>query len=69
MSDSTIKRKLWTRTQAAEFLQIKPQTLSVWAMSGRYNVPFVRVGRAVRYDPAALEKWIAKRTTVVTVES
>ena len=57
-----MKVTLVSRVQAAEFLKIKPQTLAVWASTGRYDLPYVRVGRAVRYDLAALEAFISRRT-------
>jgi excisionase family DNA binding protein len=41
--------RLLTREQAAELLQLKPQTLAKWALDGRH-LPVVKVGtRAVRY--------------------
>jgi len=53
---------LLTRPQAAEYLGIKPQTLSVWACSNRYNLPFIRVGRSVRYKKSDLDTFLAART-------
>jgi excisionase family DNA binding protein len=57
---------MMTREQAAEYLGVKPQTLSVWATTGRYDLPFVRVGRSVRYRLADLEQFIASRTVTST---
>jgi excisionase family DNA binding protein len=54
--------KLLTRRQAAEYLGLKPQTLGAWTCTGRYALPFIRVGRAVRYRMGDLEKWLASRT-------
>ncbi|MDX1945238.1 MAG: helix-turn-helix domain-containing protein [Pirellulaceae bacterium] len=62
-------RSLLTREQAAEYLGIKPQTLSVWASTGRYSLPMVRVGRCVRYRVADLERFIESRTVSHTGES
>lgn len=53
---------LLTRDQAAELLGIKPQTLAVWASTGRYGLPVVRVGRSVRYRSSDLDAWLEKRT-------
>ena len=54
--------KLLTRRQAAEYLGVKPQTLAAWTCTGRYALPFVKVGRSVRYSLADLDRWIAART-------
>ncbi len=53
---------LLKRHQAAEYLGIKPQTLAVWHTTGRYRLPVVKVGRAVRYRRADLDEFIARRT-------
>lgn len=47
--------------QAAAILGVKPQTLAVWRSTGRYDLPFVRVGRLIRYRRADLEAWLEKR--------
>lgn len=48
--------------QAAEILDVTPGTLAVWRCSGRYALPFVKVGRKVRYRRADLEAWLVGRT-------
>ena len=35
--------------EAAEFLRVSAGTLMVWRCTKRYALPFVKVGRAVRY--------------------
>lgn len=62
-------RTLFTRPQAAEYLGVRPQTLACWATTGRYGLPFIRVGRAVRYRKADLDAWLANRTAVSTGEA
>lgn len=47
---------------AAEILGLSPGTLSVWRSTGRYALPFVKVGRHVRYRVSDLEAWLEKRT-------
>jgi len=53
---------LLTRAQAAELLGLREQTLAVWASTRRYNLPFVKVGRAARYRLGDLQKWLDSRT-------
>jgi len=47
---------------AAEILGVTPGTLSVWRCTRRYNLDFVKVGRAVRYRVKDLERFISDRT-------
>jgi hypothetical protein len=53
--------QLLTREEAAEFLNIKPQTLAVWHTTRRYKLPVVKVGRSVRYRMADLVRFIESR--------
>ena len=46
---------------AADFLQISPGTLSVWRSTGRYALPFVKIGARVRYRRTDLQAWIDSR--------
>lgn len=61
----TAQPELLTRQQAAEYLSIKPETLSVWASTQRYQLPFVKVGRSVRYRRVDLDRFIAQRTVTI----
>jgi excisionase family DNA binding protein len=53
---------LLTEQQAAAVLGIKPTTLQVWRSTARYALPFVKVGRLVRYRRSALDQFLNKRT-------
>jgi len=55
-------RELVDEKAAAEFLDTTPGTLSVWRSTGRYALPFVKVGRKVRYRVSDLEAWLEQRT-------
>jgi predicted site-specific integrase-resolvase len=46
---------------AAELIDVSPGTLSVWRSTGRYKLPFVKIGRNVRYRRADLEDWLDRR--------
>ncbi|MDP3424972.1 MAG: helix-turn-helix domain-containing protein [Burkholderiaceae bacterium] len=46
---------------AGAILDVTPGTLGVWRSTGRYNLPFIKVGRNVRYRVADLEAWLEKR--------
>ena len=47
---------------AAAVLDVTPGTLSVWRSTGRYALPFLKVGRKVRYRRSDLLDWLDKRT-------
>ncbi|MBL8828898.1 MAG: helix-turn-helix domain-containing protein [Planctomycetaceae bacterium] len=57
---------LLTRTEAAQLLGVKPQTLAVWASTGRYELPLVKCGRTVRYRQSDLQAWMDARTVTHT---
>lgn len=48
--------------QAAAFLDVKPTTLQVWRCTRRYPLPFVKVGRLVRYRQSDLDAFLRSRT-------
>ncbi|MEW6132072.1 MAG: helix-turn-helix domain-containing protein [Pseudomonadota bacterium] len=48
--------------EAAQILNVAPGTLSVWRCTGRYNLPYVKIGRLVRYSRKALDAWLSSRT-------
>jgi excisionase family DNA binding protein len=54
--------RLLTRAEAADRLGLQEQTLAVWATTKRYNLPFLKLGRAVRYRPADIEAWLDRQT-------
>lgn len=48
--------------QAALVLRVKENTLAVWRSSGRYQLPYTKSGRLVRYRVEDLAQHIAGRT-------
>lgn len=53
---------LLTQEQAAEILGVSPGSLEVWRSTRRYAIPYVKVGRLVRYRRSDLEQWLQSRT-------
>lgn len=62
-----ISDPLLSEKEASNFLRVKPQTLASWRIVNAYGLPYVKVGRLVRYRQSALEKFIASRTVGVEV--
>lgn len=54
--------ELLNRKEAADYLGITDGTLAVWACTGRYNLPYVKVGRLVKYKKSDLDIFINNRT-------
>lgn len=55
------KHQLLTEAEAAEYLTMAPGTLSVWRSTGRYNLPFLKLGHKVRYRITDLDAWLSSR--------
>ena len=58
--------ELLTREEAAAYLGVHAQTLAMWASRGRYDLPMVKVGRAVRYRRSDLDAFLERRTVSST---
>lgn len=46
--------------QLAEKIGLSPITLEIWRSRGS-GPPYIRIGRAIRYDLREVEKWLAAR--------
>lgn len=57
-----LSNDLMTEAQAAIELDTTVGTLQVWRSTGRYALPFIKIGRNVRYRRADLTAWIESRT-------
>jgi len=47
------------RPQAARLLGVKAETLATWASTKRYDLPYIKVGRCVRYRVTDLQAFLA----------
>lgn len=59
---SATLNELLDEKQAASLLHVTPGTLAVWRSTGRYSLPFVKIGRNVRYRLSDLNAWLDSRT-------
>ena len=64
LADST----LLDSGQAAHYLGLSSETLSVWRSTGRYNLRFIKTGRLVRYQVADLRAFLESRSRTHTSE-
>lgn len=63
---TTPPSEYWDVEPTAKFLGVGAQTLAVWRSTGRHALPFVKVGRRVRYRVADLQAWLERRTATHT---
>ena len=59
--------KLLRRYEVADMLGIRTQTLAVLAMTGKH-LPFVKVGRSVRYRESDVTKYLDANTVAKTAD-
>jgi excisionase family DNA binding protein len=50
--------KLMNETETAEILGVTKATLRKWRWDDSEKLPFVKIGRSVRYEPATVRKLI-----------
>ena len=46
--------------EAARYLRVEKGTLAVWRSTKRYELPYIRMGRLIRYRVSDLEEFIEK---------
>ena len=45
--------------ELAQYLNVTPRSIQRWQSRG--EIPFVKLGRALRFDRKEIEKWVARR--------
>lgn len=53
--------ELKTHREAAEYLGVATQTLYNWRATGRVRIPYVRLGRLVKYIRADLDAYLERQ--------
>lgn len=54
--------KLLNTSEASQYLGVTRDTLAVWRTTRRYELPYIKVGRLVKYKQSDLDKWLNQRT-------
>jgi excisionase family DNA binding protein len=52
-------KNLWNHLRTAEFLDRSPHTIR--GMVSRGEIPYIKIGRSVRFDPDAIIAWVQKQ--------
>lgn len=63
------QQALLNTQEAALLLNITPRTLVVWRHEQRSPIPFVRVGRNIRYHVDDIASFIERQTEVQTPDA
>jgi len=53
---------LLSNDQAAAYIGVTPRTLEVWRCTKRYPIPFIKVGRLVKYRRSSLDDFLNQQT-------
>ncbi len=62
----TLESELISVQAAAKMLNLRTTTLYKWiANSNPYNLPYVKIGRLIKYKPKDIEDFIEKQTKQV----
>lgn len=54
-------RNLMTPDEVAGFLGVSVETLNVWRCTKRYDLPYIKAGRLVRYRAEDVEAFVQSR--------
>jgi len=60
---ANVRSELLNRREAAAYLGVSEQTLAIWKCTGRYNLPYVKIGRLVKYKKSDLDAFIQRNHT------
>ena len=52
---------LLTPNHVSMRLGVTPETLQAWRTHGRYDLPYIKVGRLIRYRPDDVSRFIVDR--------
>lgn len=55
------REKLLAPEHVADLLGVTTHTLAVWRCTQRYNLPYIKCGRLVRYRPSHVDAFIESR--------
>ncbi len=54
--------RLLNTEEASQYLGVTRDTLAVWRTTRRYELPYIKVGRLVKYRLTDLNEWLNNRT-------
>tara|TARA_R110000868_G_scaffold256516_4_gene513255 strand:+ start:2270 stop:2491 length:222 start_codon:yes stop_codon:yes gene_type:complete len=61
MYQKTSVDNLLTPLQVAELLGVSSGTLAVWRSNGTCQIPYIKIGRCVRYKRSVVERFLEQQ--------
>jgi excisionase family DNA binding protein len=58
---------LLTTAEAARYLAVAEHTLEIWRSTKRHRIPYIKIGKNVRYRRQDLDAWLVSRMIVADV--
>lgn len=58
--------RLITVEELAKYLDLNPHTIYMWAEQRK--IPFIKIGRMVRFDLIEIEDWLTSKKTAISEE-
>lgn len=55
-----IDNQLWSVPRLAEYLDVPIMTVRDWVY--KRQIPFVKVGRHIRFQPSDVQRWLSERS-------
>jgi hypothetical protein len=55
-------QRLNTPEEESQRINISARTMAKARSTGHPAIPFIKIGKTVRYDPVAVDLWLAKNT-------
>jgi hypothetical protein len=65
MTSPTFADERLTRTQAANYIGLKPSTLEGDVSRQRFCIPFYRIGSRIFYRVSDLDRWLEQKRVVI----
>lgn len=66
--DTITQDNLLDTGPAADYIGVTPRTLEVWRCVKRHAIPYIKVGRLVKYRQSALDEWLESRTVDIATQ-
>lgn len=48
--------------QISEMLNVTEGTIAVWRSSNRHDIPYIKLGKKILYDPERIQEWLKSKS-------
>ena len=53
---------MFSNSEAASYIGVKPNTLAIWRCTKRYDIPYLKIGKLVKYRKSDLDLFLYKHS-------